>query len=134
MRLGEERMKWKHDATPVNKLANGIVQHLIGAGAPTVTVMSADLVLRSYLQWLHSAQRERSNPEQTRAAAVMVISAMIMEMAGRMRTCDNEDNTPMPQALWINEFVESVIDELEEDMKVLMREKNSRQPPPGAAS
>lgn len=130
MNLLEERLKWKYEAAPTNKMTDGIVQHLMGAEADPVVVMAVDMVLRPFLQWVSSAERMRCDPDKTRNSAVMLFSSMILELSARLKIKDDE-GVIQPQALWINEFVESVIDELEEDMKAIMRHQQGSPPPPG---
>ena len=122
MDLREERLTWKHDSANVNAFVDQMVTKLKEIEAHPAAYMCVDMVFRSYLQWLHSAQISKTDPEMARNSTVHLISIITMEIASRMHQ-RNEKNSKVSTVEWIRDFLEDLGTEIGEDLNILTDRK-----------
>lgn len=115
----EERLQWKADSANVNAFVDQMVTSLrTKEDIQPVTYMAVDMIFRSYLQWIHSAQILRADPELARDAAINSINIIIMELANRIRGVD-EKGVKVNLAEWVGELMQDLAATLAEDCKRL---------------
>lgn len=119
MKTTEERLQWKHDAQHIERHVDQMVEVLRDdANAVPVAYMAIDMVYRPYLQWLHSAQLQKCDATATRNSAIHLVNMMIIEMLSRMV---NREQGIDGAIEWADEFMGKLNEELDEDLRLLMR-------------
>ena len=122
MDIREERVRWKHDSANVNAFVDVMVQKLKEVDAHPAAYMCIDIVFRSYLQWLHSAQISKVDPELARNSTIHLMSIILIELASRMNAID-EDGNKMPIDEWVRDFVTDLGTEIGHDLISLTNRK-----------
>ena len=99
----------------VDELIDGILEIFKEQDAKPIAYSSMDKIYRPFLQWLHEAQTERTNPADVRASMLHLISAMIIEASSRMGEV-TPGGERVAKDVWIGEFVLDMRDELVDDL------------------
>lgn len=120
----EERKEWAAGATYADNVTDVLtVLMKEDANAEAAAYMAVDMVLRPYLNWLHSAQVLGRDPESVRSSLIYLICNMVMEMAHRMKGRTTEGDTIATEQ-WLSEFVTDLGAEMVEDLKVMASKSN----------
>lgn len=119
----EERLQWKADSANVNLFVDQMVASVKGhQGQEAVVYMAVDMIFRSYLQWVHSAQITHADPQLARDSAINVINIIIMELGCRLRGVD-EKGVKIDLTTWVGEIMQDLAAALAEDCKLVEQPK-----------
>jgi hypothetical protein len=96
-----------------------IVDHILTIfkeqNALPIAYSSMDTIYRPFLQWLHSAQADRTNAAEVRQSMLNLISSMIIEAASRMGEV-LPGGERVAKDVWIGELMLDLKQELIEDL------------------
>lgn len=112
----EEKLQWKADSEAVNAFVDKMVTTVQSQGVEPVVYMAIDMVFRSYLQWIHSAQILRADPELARDSLVNSMNIVVMEAAGRLRSVD-EKGVKLGYKDWVGDFIRDLVSALAEEVQ-----------------
>jgi hypothetical protein len=123
MELREERLKFKYDAANVDRYVDRMIEVLKEAGADQVAYMAIDMVFRSFLQWLHSAQLQNADADMVRNSTVHLMNVMLIELMGRMNS--NVDGKQLSAREWAQDFLVDLSGEIAQDLSDIEKAKST---------
>ena len=123
MQIQEERIHWLRESKAIDEHVDGIVKALRDDNSAVPPIyMAIDMVYRSYLKWVHSAQELQEDPTTVRDSLVHLLDIMIVEMCSRM-TSSNDGF--IAAADWTDSLIQKLEDELDEDLRRMVLKKKA---------